>query len=33
MLGSKGNWSDIHTVSGTSEMYTFDDNNVAPGQY
>lgn len=33
MLGSKGNWSDIHTVSGTSEMYTFDDNNVASGQY
>lgn len=33
MLGSKGNWSDIYTVSGTSEMYTFDDNNVASGQY
>lgn len=33
MLGSKGNWSDIHTVSGTSEMYTFDDNNVVSGQY
>lgn len=33
LLGGDGEWTDIHTTSGTADKYTYDDTNVAPGLY
>ena len=33
ILGSDGEWSNIHSVTGAAENYVYDDVNVAPGLY
>lgn len=32
-LNSSDNWVKIHTTSGTSTVYSFDDNTAQPGMY